>query len=59
MSDWNDPDAGSKFNPQSFGNGLGGFLGGLFGNSDKPYKEAEEQYKKYYDQAPRQANAIL
>lgn len=34
-----------------FGSGLGGFLGGLFGHSGKPYDKAMEQYKQYAQQA--------
>jgi len=35
------------FDPQMFGGGLGGFLGGLFGNSGKPYDKAMEQYQQW------------
>lgn len=34
---WKNPDYG--FDPQGFGSGLGGFLGGIFGDSGAPYKE--------------------
>lgn len=36
-----------SFDSNIFGSGLGGFLGGLFGHSDKPYDKAMEQYQKY------------
>ncbi len=39
------------FDPQMFGSGLGGFLGGIFGNSGKPYDKEQEQYQKYFNQA--------
>lgn len=35
------------FDSGQFTSGLGGFLGGLFGDSDKPYDKAMEQYQKY------------
>lgn len=35
------------FDSGQFGSGLGGFLGGLFGNSGKPYDKAMDQYQKY------------
>lgn len=35
------------FSPQTFGNGLGSILGGLFGNSSKPYDSAMQQYQDY------------
>ena len=35
------------FDSGQFGSGLGGFLGGLFGDSGKPYDKAMEQYQKY------------
>lgn len=35
------------FDPQMFGSGLGGALGGLFGNPGKPYDKAMEEYQKY------------
>lgn len=39
------------FNPQMFGGGLGGFLGGLFGDSGKPYSDAMQEYQKWAQQA--------
>jgi hypothetical protein len=36
---------------QNFQGGLGQFLGGLFGGSDKPYKDAMDQFQKYFKQA--------
>lgn len=35
------------FDPQMFGSGLGGFFGGMFGNSGKPYEDAMQQYQDY------------
>jgi hypothetical protein len=35
------------FDSGMFGSGLGGFLGGMFGDSGKPYDKATEQYNKY------------
>ena len=35
------------FDSSMFGSGLGGLLGGMFGNSGKPYDKAMEQYQKY------------
>lgn len=34
-----------------FSSGLGGLLGGLFGNSGKPYDKAMEQYQQWMNQA--------
>lgn len=34
-----------------FSSGLGGLLGGLFGNSGKPYDKAMEQYQQWMQQA--------
>lgn len=34
-----------------FSSGLGGFLGGLFGDSGKPYDKAMEQYQQWMNQA--------
>jgi hypothetical protein len=35
------------FDSSMFRSGLGGLLGGMFGNSGKPYDKAMEQYQKY------------
>ena len=35
------------FDSSMFGSGLGGILGGLFGDSGKPYDKAMEQYQQY------------
>lgn len=35
------------FDSGEFGSGLGGFLGGIFGDSGKPYDKAMEQYQKF------------
>lgn len=53
---WQNPDWGSNknqfgFDSSLFGGGLGQFLGGLFGNSDDPYKKAQEQYEKWGNKA--------
>lgn len=39
------------FDKDLFTSGIGSLFGGLFGHSDKPYKDAEEQYNKYYNNA--------
>ncbi len=39
------------FDQQMFGSGLGGILGGLFGNSSKPYDAEMDQYQKWMQQA--------
>lgn len=46
---WRNPDYG--FDPQGFGSGLGGLLGGLFGDSGKPYDKAMEQYQQFANKA--------
>ncbi len=38
-----------SFDSSMFGSGLGGILGGLFGNSGSSYDEAQKKYKEYYD----------
>jgi hypothetical protein len=35
----------------TFASGIGGLLGGLFGDSGKPYRSAMDQYQKYFNQA--------
>jgi hypothetical protein len=35
------------FDSSMFGSGLGGLLGGMFGDSGKPYDKAMEQYNKF------------
>lgn len=35
------------FDRNMFGSGLSGFLGGIFGNSGRPYDKAMEQYQHY------------
>lgn len=35
------------FDSSMFGSGLGGLLGGMFGNSGKPYDKAMEEYQKF------------
>jgi hypothetical protein len=42
---WKNPDYG--FDPQAVLGGAAGMLGGLFGNSGKPYDKAMEEYQKY------------
>ncbi len=39
------------FNSGMFGSGLGGLLGGLFGDSGKPYDKAMEQYQQWANKA--------
>ena len=39
------------FDAGMFGSGLGGFLGGLFGDSGKPYDKAMEQYQQWANKA--------
>jgi hypothetical protein len=40
-----------SFSSGMFGSGLGGLLGGLFGNSSNPYDKAMQQYQQYANQA--------
>ncbi len=42
------------FDSSMFGSSLGGFLGGIFGNSDQPYDNAMNQYREYGDKAQSQ-----
>ncbi len=39
------------FDSGMFGSGLGGILGGMFGNSGKPYDKAMQQYQQYGNMA--------
>ncbi len=39
------------FDSEMFGSGLGGFLGGIFGDSGKPYDKAMEQYQQWANKA--------
>lgn len=39
------------FDSGMFGSGLGGFLGGMFGDSGKPYDEAMKQYQEWANKA--------
>lgn len=39
------------FDKGMFGSGLGGFLGGLFGDSGKPYDEAMKQYQDWMNKS--------
>lgn len=54
---WNNPDYG--FNPQMALGGLGGILGGIFGDSSKPYDAAMQQYQQYGQQAAGVQNPFL
>ena len=40
-----------NFNPQMFGSGLGGLLGGLFGDSGKPYRDYQNEYNNWIGKA--------
>src|SRR5579863_6300321 len=46
---WRNPDYG--FDPHMFGHGLGGLLGGLFGDSGAPYERAMDEYRRYGNMA--------
>ncbi|HHT9109588.1 MAG TPA: hypothetical protein ACFYDZ_00345 [Candidatus Brocadiaceae bacterium] len=46
---WRNPDYG--FDPQGAMGGLGGLLGGMFGNSGKPYDSAMEEYERWANKA--------
>ena len=39
---------------QQFGSGLGQLFGGLFGDSGKPYQQAQNAYQPYFNQATQQ-----
>ncbi len=39
------------FDPASFFSNAGGFLGGLFGNTDKPYDKAAQEYQNWINKA--------
>lgn len=47
------------FNPTQFGSGLGGFLGGAFGDSGKPYDAAMNQYQDWANKAQKAQNPFL
>lgn len=51
--------SGFSFDPSQFGAGLGGFLGGMFGNSGAPYDKAMEQYGDWQKNAERVQNPFL
>ena len=42
---------GNQGGGSSFGGGLGQFLSGMFGDSGKPYEDAQDAYSKYFNQA--------
>lgn len=42
-----------------FGSGIGGFLGGLFGDSGAPYDEAMKQYQQWANKAQNVQNPYL
>lgn len=48
-----------NFDPQQFGSGLGGFLGGIFGDSGKPYDDAMKQYQEYYNKSQQAQQPYL
>lgn len=39
------------FDSNMFGSGLGSFLGGMFGDSGRPYDKAQQQYQQWTDKA--------
>jgi len=47
------------FDANTFGSGLGGFLGGLFGDSGKPYEQAMDQYMQFGNKAQQFQNPFL
>lgn len=51
--------AGSGFNPQMMAGGLGGLLGGLFGDSGAPYDKAMDQYKQWAGKAEGAQNPFF
>jgi len=44
------------FDANTFGSGLGGFLGGLFGDSGKPYEQAMDQLMQFGNKAQQFQN---
>lgn len=46
----------SRFLDNSFSSGLGGILGGLFGNSGEPYNKAMDQYGQFINQGKATEN---
>lgn len=49
----------NPFASASFGSGLGGFLGGLFGDSGAPYEDAMKQYQQWSNKAQGAQNPFL
>lgn len=47
------------FDSGQFGSGLGGVLGGLFGNSGKPYDKAMDEYQKYMQMSQQTQQPFL
>jgi len=47
------------FNADQFGSGLGGFLGGLFGDSGAPYEKAMQQFTQFGNRAQQAQNPFL
>jgi hypothetical protein len=48
-----------NFDPEMFGSGLGGLLGGLFGDSGAPYDKAMEQYQQWANKAQNTQQPFL
>ena len=47
------------FDSSMFGGGLGSFLGGLFGNSGKPYQKGMDEYNKWMQKGEGALNPFL
>jgi len=47
------------FDAGMFGSGLGGFLGGLFGDSGAPYQKAMDQYTQFGNRAQQAQNPFM
>lgn len=47
------------YDSKMFGGGLGSFLGGLFGHSDRPYRNAMDEYNKWMQKGEGALNPFL
>lgn len=47
------------FNTEEFGSGLGGFLGGLFGDSGAPYDKGMQQFTQFGNRAQQAQNPFM